>query len=234
MAKRIIYNENARRALEKGIDILAESVAVTLGPKGRNVVLEKKFGAPQIINDGVTIAKEIELSDHSSRTPVLRRSVKEVASKANDQPPVTAPPPRPCWHTSIVREGRSSATSPPACQRRWILKKRHRHGRPTSVVSKISEKRSKKITDLNGEVAQVGTISVGNGEVEIGKMIAEAMEQGRQRGRDFTVEEAKSHRAPSSTSSRACSFDKWLPVAVLRDRHAEQDGRRTGRTPTSF
>ena len=63
MAKRIIYNEQARRALEKGIDILAESVAVTLGPKGRNVVLEKKFGAPQIINDGVTIAKEIELSD---------------------------------------------------------------------------------------------------------------------------------------------------------------------------
>ena len=59
MAKRIIYNEQARRALERGIDILAESVAVTLGPKGRNVVLEKKFGAPQIINDGVTIAKEI-------------------------------------------------------------------------------------------------------------------------------------------------------------------------------
>ena len=63
MAKRIIYNEQARRALERGIDILAESVAVTLGPKGRNVVLEKKFGAPQIINDGVTIAKEIELED---------------------------------------------------------------------------------------------------------------------------------------------------------------------------
>ena len=61
MAKRIIYNEQPRRALERGIDILAESVAVTLGPKGRNVVLEKKFGAPQIINDGVTIAKEIEL-----------------------------------------------------------------------------------------------------------------------------------------------------------------------------
>ena len=70
MAKRIIYNEQARRALEKGIDILAESVAVTLGPKGRNVVLEKKFGAPQIINDGVTIAKEIELEDHIENTGV--------------------------------------------------------------------------------------------------------------------------------------------------------------------
>ena len=71
MAKRIIYNENARRALEKGIDILCEAVAVTLGPKGRNVVLEKKFGAPQIINDGVTIAKEIELEDHIENTGVL-------------------------------------------------------------------------------------------------------------------------------------------------------------------
>ena len=70
MAKRIIYNEQARRALERGIDILAESVAVTLGPKGRNVVLEKKFGAPQIINDGVTIAKEIELEDHIENTGV--------------------------------------------------------------------------------------------------------------------------------------------------------------------
>ena len=76
MAKRIIYNENARRALEKGIDILAESVAVTLGPKGRNVVLEKKFGSPQIINDGVTIAKEIELEDHIG--------VAHSASKTND------------------------------------------------------------------------------------------------------------------------------------------------------
>ena len=76
MAKRIIYNEQARRALEKGIDILAESVAVTLGPKGRNVVLEKKFGAPQIINDGVTIAKEIELEDHIENTGVDRKSTR--------------------------------------------------------------------------------------------------------------------------------------------------------------
>ena len=70
MAKSIIYNEEARRALEKGIDLLAEAVAVTLGPKGRNVVLEKKFGAPQIVNDGVTIAKEIELEDHIENTGV--------------------------------------------------------------------------------------------------------------------------------------------------------------------
>jgi chaperonin GroEL len=82
MAKRIIYNEQARRALEKGIDILAESVAVTLGPKGRNVVLEKKFGAPQIINDGVTIAKEIELEDHIENTGVAL--IRQAASKTND------------------------------------------------------------------------------------------------------------------------------------------------------
>ena len=81
MAKRIIYNEQARRALERGIDILAESVAVTLGPKGRNV-LEKKFGAPQIINDGVTIAKEIELEDHIENTGVAL--IRQAASKTND------------------------------------------------------------------------------------------------------------------------------------------------------
>ena len=74
MAKRIIYNENARRALEKGIDILCEAVAVTLGPKGRNVVLEKKFGAPQIINDGVTIAKDCLLyTSPSPRDGLLSR-----------------------------------------------------------------------------------------------------------------------------------------------------------------
>jgi chaperonin GroEL len=82
MAKRIIYNEDARRALEKGMDMLAEAVGVTLGPKGRNVVLEKKFGAPQIINDGVTIAKEIELEDNVENTGVAL--IRQAASKTND------------------------------------------------------------------------------------------------------------------------------------------------------
>lgn len=82
MAKSIIYNDEARRALERGIDILAEAVAVTLGPKGRNVVLEKKFGAPQIINDGITIAKEIELDDHIENTGVSL--IRQAASKTND------------------------------------------------------------------------------------------------------------------------------------------------------
>jgi hypothetical protein len=91
MAKRIIYNENARRALEKGIDILAEAVAVTLGPKGRNVVLEKKFGAPQIINDGVTIAK----------TPVLLSSVRRPLKPMTQL--VTAPQRPPSWPTPWLK-----------------------------------------------------------------------------------------------------------------------------------
>jgi chaperonin GroEL len=82
MSKRIVYNEDARRALEKGLDILTEAVAVTLGPKGRNVVLEKKFGAPQIVNDGITIAKEIELEDHIENTGVAL--MRQAASKTND------------------------------------------------------------------------------------------------------------------------------------------------------
>jgi len=94
MAKRIIYSESARRALEKGIDTLNEAVAVTLGPKGRNVVLEKKFGAPQIINDGITIAKEIELEDHIENTGV---ALSDRQPPKPTTPLVTAPPPPQCW-----------------------------------------------------------------------------------------------------------------------------------------
>lgn len=82
MSKIILYQEDARRALEKGMDILAEAVSVTLGPKGRNVVLERKFGSPQIVNDGVTIAKEIELEDHIENTGVAL--IRQAASKTND------------------------------------------------------------------------------------------------------------------------------------------------------
>ena len=82
MSKIILYQEDARRALERGMDILAEAVSVTLGPKGRNVVLERKYGAPQIVNDGVTIAKEIELEDHIENTGVAL--IRQAASKTND------------------------------------------------------------------------------------------------------------------------------------------------------
>ena len=82
MNKKILYQDDARRALEKGMDIIAEAVAVTLGPKGRNVVLEKAYGSPQIINDGVTIAKEIELEDNIENTGVAL--IRQAASKTND------------------------------------------------------------------------------------------------------------------------------------------------------
>src|ERR1700693_83990 len=82
MPKQIVYNEVARRALERGVDCVANTVKITLGPAGRNVVLEKKFGAPQIVNDGVTIAKEIELEDHLENTGA--ELVKEVCTKTND------------------------------------------------------------------------------------------------------------------------------------------------------
>ena len=181
MAKRIIYNENARRALEKGIDILAESVAVTLGPKGRNVVLEKKFGAPQIINDGVTIAKEIELEDHIENTGVAL--IRQAASKTNDAAgdgTTTAT----VLAQSIAQEG---ARAVAAGMNPMDLKR----GIDMSVEAVVAslEARSKKIS-TSDEVAQVGTISA-NGEEEIGKMIAEAMERVGNEG-VITVEEAKS------------------------------------------
>jgi chaperonin GroEL len=81
MAKKILYQDNARRALERGMEIMVEAVSVTLGPKGRNVVLEKAYGSPQIVNDGVTIAKEIKLPDHIENTVSL---IRQAASKTND------------------------------------------------------------------------------------------------------------------------------------------------------
>ena len=94
MAKQIKYGEEARRALEAGINTLANTVKITLGPKGRNVVLDKKFGAPLITNDGVTIAKEIELEDPFENMGA--QLVREVSVKTTISP-ATAPPPLPCW-----------------------------------------------------------------------------------------------------------------------------------------
>ena len=97
MAKEIKFNEEARRSLERGVDALANAVKVTLGPKGRNVVLEKKFGAPTITNDGVTIARDIELEDPFENMGA--QLVKEVATKTNDVAgDGTTPPPLPFWH----------------------------------------------------------------------------------------------------------------------------------------
>ena len=181
MAKRIIYNEQARRALEKGIDILTESVAVTLGPKGRNVVLEKKFGAPQIINDGVTIAKEIELEDHIENTGVSL--IRQAASKTNDAAGDGTTTATVLAHAMVKAGLRNVAAGANA-----ISLKRGIDQAAVFLVSKIEEN-AKPITD-NNSIAQVGAISAGNDE-EVGKMIADAMEKVGKEG-VISLEEGKS------------------------------------------
>ncbi|MDC3010932.1 chaperonin GroEL [Synechococcus sp. AH-736-G21] len=181
MAKRIIYNENARRALEKGIDILCEAVAVTLGPKGRNVVLEKKFGAPQIINDGVTIAKEIELEDHIENTGVAL--IRQAASKTNDAAGDGTTTATVLAHAMVKAGLRNVAAGANA-----ITLKKGIDKASDFLVSKIKEM-SKPIADSNA-IAQVGTISAGNDE-EVGKMIADAMDKVGKEG-VISLEEGKS------------------------------------------
>ena len=181
MAKRIIYNENARRALEKGIDILCEAVAVTLGPKGRNVVLEKKFGAPQIINDGVTIAKEIELEDHIENTGVAL--IRQAASKTNDAAGDGTATATVLAHAMVKAGLRNVAAGANA-----ITLKKGIDKASDFLVSKIKEM-AKPIADSNA-IAQVGTISAGNDE-EVGKMIADAMDKVGKEG-VISLEEGKS------------------------------------------
>ena len=181
MAKRIIYNENARRALEKGMDILAESVAVTLGPKGRNVVLEKKFGAPQIVNDGVTIAKEIELEDHVENTGVSL--IRQAASKTNDAAGDGTTTATVLAH-AIVKEGlrNVAAGANPIAIKRGVDKA------ASFLVEKIAA-HARQIEDSKA-IAQVGAISAGNDE-EVGQMIAEAMDKVGKEG-VISLEEGKS------------------------------------------
>ena len=181
MAKRIIYNENARRALEKGMDILAEAVAVTLGPKGRNVVLEKKFGAPQIVNDGVTIAKEIELEDHIENTGVSL--IRQAASKTNDAAGDGTTTATVLAH-AIVKEGlrNVAAGANPIALKRGIDKA------TAFLVDKIAE-HARPVEETKA-IAQVGSISAGNDE-EVGNMIAEAMDKVGKEG-VISLEEGKS------------------------------------------
>jgi chaperonin GroEL len=181
MAKRIIYNENARRALEKGMDILAEAVAVTLGPKGRNVVLEKKFGAPQIVNDGVTIAKEIELEDHVENTGVAL--IRQAASKTNDAAGDGTTTATVLAH-AMVKEGLRNV----AAGANAISLKRGIDKATGFLVEKIAE-HARQVEESKA-IAQVGTISAGNDE-EVGKMIAEAMDKVGKEG-VISLEEGKS------------------------------------------
>jgi chaperonin GroEL len=181
MAKRIIFDEEARKALLKGIDAVADAVKVTLGPKGRNVILTKKFGAPQIVNDGVTIAKEIELKDALENSGA--QLLKEVSSKTNDvagDGTTTAS----VLAQAIVREGLKNLTAGanPMSMKRGIDKA------VEAAVEKI--KAMSRPVNTKAEIAQVAAISAGNNK-EIGELIAEAMEKVGHDG-VITVEESKS------------------------------------------
>ena len=180
-AKEVKFGSDARTRMLEGVDTLANAVKVTLGPKGRNVVLEKSFGAPRITKDGVTVAKDIELKDKFQNMGA--QMVREVASKANDvagDGTTTAT----VLAQSIAQEGARAV----AAGMNPMDLKRGIDMAVESVVAEL-EKQSKKIS-TSDEVAQVGTISA-NGEEEIGKMIAEAMERVGNEG-VITVEEAKS------------------------------------------
>ena len=179
MAKQILFNEEARRSLERGVDALADAVKVTLGPKGRNVVLEKKFGSPSIINDGVTIARDIELEDPFENMGA--QLVKEVATKTNDvagDGTTTAT----LLAQAMIREGMKNVV---AGANPMILKK----GIKTAVdaVVEALKKSSKKVVTKAAK-AQVASISAG--DEEIGGLIADAMEKVGDDG-VITVEESK-------------------------------------------
>ena len=179
-AKDVRFGGEARARMLRGVDILADAVKVTLGPKGRNVVLDKSFGAPRITKDGVTVAKEIELADKFENMGA--QMVREVASKTNDiagDGTTTAT----VLAQSIVREGAKAVAAGmnPMDLKRGV-------DRAVQAVVDELKKRSKKITTPS-ETAQVGAIAA-NGEAEIGKMIAEAMQKVGNEG-VITVEEAK-------------------------------------------
>ena len=192
-AKEVKFNSDARDKMLKGVDILADAVKVTLGPKGRNVVIEKSFGAPRITKDGVTVAKEIELEDKFENMGA--QMLREVASKTSDiagDGTTTAT----VLAQAIVKEGAKSvaAGANPMDLKRGI------DLAVNAVVGELNAN-SKKLS-TNDEVAQVGAVSA-NGDAEIGRMIAEAMKKVGNEG-VITVEEAKSLETDSRWS-RACS-----------------------------
>ena len=179
MAKQIVYGEEARKALEKGIDQLANTVKITLGPKGRNVVLDKKFGSPLITNDGVTIAKEIELKDPFENMGA--QLVKEVATKTNDAAgdgTTTAT----VLAQALVHEGMKNVA---AGANPMDLKRGMKKAVDAAVVA---IKASSQKVSGSADIAKVATISAG--DAEIGKLIAEAMEKVTADG-VITIEESK-------------------------------------------
>src|ERR671929_303489 len=181
MAKQIVYSESSRQAILRGVNQLADAVKVTLGPKGRNVILDKKFGSPTITKDGVTVAKEIELEDPYENMGA--QLVREVASKTSDvagDGTTTAT----VLAESIYREGLRNVTAGanPTSLQRGILK-------AVDAIVEELKKISKKVSDRT-EIAQVATVSA-NWDKTIGEIIADAMDKVGKDG-TITVEEAKS------------------------------------------
>ena len=195
MAKQIKFGEDARKALQAGIDQLADTVKITLGPKGRNVVLDKKFGAPLITNDGVTIAKEIELEDPFENMGA--QLVKEVSVKTNDAAgdgTTTAT----LLAQAIIREGMKNIA---AGANPMILKK----GLEKAVAAAVeSVKSNSKAVDGSDDIARVATVS--SADAEIGKLIADAMEEVSKDG-VITIEESKTAETYSEVV-RGMQFDR--------------------------
>src|SRR3954454_15736896 len=179
-AKEVRFGGEARERMLRGVDILANAVKVTLGPKGRNVIIDKSYGAPRTTKDGVTVAKEIELEDKFENMGA--QMVREVASKTNDVAGDGTTTATVLAH-AIVREGAKSVAAgmnPMDLKRGVDL--------AVEAVVKDLQARSKKVS-TNDEIAQVGTISA-NGDTTIGDMIAQAMQRVGNEG-VITVEEAK-------------------------------------------
>ena len=165
MAKKILYQDNARRALERGMEIMVEAVSVTLGPKGRNVVLEKAYGSPQIVNDGVTIAKEINLKDHIENTGVAL--IRQAAAKTND----------------VAGDGTTTATVLAYAMVKEGLKNVAAGANPIAIKLGMEKAAQYLVTQINEfaqpvedieAIKQVATISAGNDEI-IGSLIADAL-----------------------------------------------------------
>lgn len=202
MSKVLLFDETARKKLEKGVDTLANAVKITLGPKGRNVILDRGFGSPLITNDGVSIAREIELEDPFENMGA--KLIKEVATKANDvagDGTTTAT----ILAQAIVKEGLKivSSGANPMFVKKGIEKA------VDKVIEKLKEK-SKKV-ESNSEIEQVASISAGDGE--IGRLIAEAMSKVGETG-VITVEEARSFET-SLEVVEGMQFDKGYVLSLI-------------------
>ena len=215
-AKEVKFHSDAREKMLRGVDILANAVKVTLGPKGRNVVIDKSFGAPRITKDGVTVAKEIELEDKFENMGA--QMVREVASKTSDiagDGTTTAT----VLAQAIVKEGAKAVA---AGMNPMDLKR----GIDKAVEAVVAELKAnaRKVTK-NDEIAQVGTISA-NGDAEIGRFLAEAMQKVGNEG-VITVEEAKTAETELEVVE-GMQFDRGYLQPVLHHQPG-QDARRARR-----